>query len=265
MSRKVFMLSLLEFAHGLSAARKSRIARLSLGSLQNKLFTASERVTYRTGFFCHDFKLLSSKYLFLYHVDDSILDYQLLNLEIPTISIVGSLIKAGIPVLVYSGDQDSVIPLTGSRSLVHGLAKELGLETTVPYRVGFEGKQERRASSVDSRLNTHCQGLASQSSDLSDIMESPKSSDMSLVSPTFSESFHSDSHIVAIDSGVPRGPPVGKRANDQVIYPKLVELLLNSSNYSSNLLHDVTCGKLGSAPPEDAETTDIQGTETIKL
>ncbi|XVF49529.1 hypothetical protein PTKIN_Ptkin04bG0019900 [Pterospermum kingtungense] len=74
-------------------------------------------------------------------VCSNVLDYQLLNLEIPTISIVGSLIKAGIRVLVYSGDQDSVIPLTGSRSLVGGLAKELGLETTVPYRVWFEGKQ----------------------------------------------------------------------------------------------------------------------------
>lgn len=40
-----------------------------------------------------------------------------------------------------SGDQDSVIPLTGSRTLVHGLAEELGLSTTVPYRVWFEGKQ----------------------------------------------------------------------------------------------------------------------------
>ncbi|KAE8699945.1 Serine carboxypeptidase-like 46 [Hibiscus syriacus] len=48
-------------------------------------------------------------------VCSNILDYQLLNLEIPTISIVGSLIKAGIP--------------------------ELGLETIVPYRVWFEGKQ----------------------------------------------------------------------------------------------------------------------------
>lgn len=42
---------------------------------------------------------------------------------------------------IFSGDQDSVIPLTGSRTLVHGLAEELGLKTTVPYRVWFEGKQ----------------------------------------------------------------------------------------------------------------------------
>ncbi|KAM6562576.1 hypothetical protein CsatB_022574 [Cannabis sativa] len=74
-------------------------------------------------------------------VCSSVLDYELLDLEIPTITIVGKLIKAGIPVLVYSGDQDSVIPLTGSRTLVHGLAKQLSLNTTVPYRVWFEGQQ----------------------------------------------------------------------------------------------------------------------------
>ncbi|XP_040961476.1 serine carboxypeptidase-like 45 isoform X2 [Gossypium hirsutum] len=59
-------------------------------------------------------------------VCSNILDYQLLNLEMPTISIVGSLIKSGIPVLVYSGDQDSVIPLTGSRSLVGGWTQVYG-------------------------------------------------------------------------------------------------------------------------------------------
>ncbi|XP_050224356.1 serine carboxypeptidase-like 45 [Mercurialis annua] len=74
-------------------------------------------------------------------VCSNILDYELLDVEKPTISIVGKLIKAGIPVLVYSGDQDSVIPLTGSRKLVHGLAEELRLKTTVPYRVWFEGEQ----------------------------------------------------------------------------------------------------------------------------
>ncbi|KAL7241343.1 hypothetical protein ACSBR2_006878 [Camellia fascicularis] len=74
-------------------------------------------------------------------VCSNILDYEFLDLEIPTISIVGKLIKAGIPVLVYSGDQDSVVPLTGSRTLVRGLAEELGLKTTVPYRVWFAGMQ----------------------------------------------------------------------------------------------------------------------------
>ncbi|XP_031260963.1 serine carboxypeptidase-like 45 [Pistacia vera] len=74
-------------------------------------------------------------------VCSNILDYELLDLEIPTITIVRQLVNAGIPVLVYSGDQDSVIPLTGSRKLVNELAKQLKLRTTVPYRVWFEGQQ----------------------------------------------------------------------------------------------------------------------------
>ncbi|XP_021297402.1 serine carboxypeptidase-like 45 [Herrania umbratica] len=63
------------------------------------------------------------------------------NLETPTIHIVGSIVKSGIPVMVYSGDQDSVIPFIGTRILVYKLAKVLGLNTTVPYRPWFEGKQ----------------------------------------------------------------------------------------------------------------------------
>ncbi|KAB1222172.1 Serine carboxypeptidase-like 45 [Morella rubra] len=61
--------------------------------------------------------------------------------EKPTITVVGSLVKSGIRALVYSGDQDSVIPFTGTRTLVNVLAKVLGLKTTVPYRPWFEGKQ----------------------------------------------------------------------------------------------------------------------------
>ncbi|XAR50378.1 Carboxypeptidase D [Bertholletia excelsa] len=74
-------------------------------------------------------------------VCSNVLDYELLDVEIPTISLVGSLVKAGIWVLVYSGDQDSVIPLTGSRTLIQGLANELGLNITVPYRVWFAAQQ----------------------------------------------------------------------------------------------------------------------------
>ncbi|KAI3437003.1 Carboxypeptidase, partial [Psidium guajava] len=39
------------------------------------------------------------------------------------------------------GDQDSAIPLLGTRTLVNNLAKQLGLNTTVPYRVWFEERQ----------------------------------------------------------------------------------------------------------------------------
>ncbi|XP_047149679.1 serine carboxypeptidase-like 45 isoform X5 [Vigna umbellata] len=74
-------------------------------------------------------------------VCSNILNYDMLNLEKPTLPVVGSLIKSGVRVLIYSGDQDSVIPLTGSRTLVQKLARQLGLNTTVPYRVWFEGQQ----------------------------------------------------------------------------------------------------------------------------
>ncbi|XP_069151474.1 serine carboxypeptidase-like 45 isoform X1 [Solanum lycopersicum] len=74
-------------------------------------------------------------------VCSSILDYQLLDIEIPTISIIGTLIKERIPVLIYSGDQDSVVPLIGSRATVQQLARQMQLNTTVPYRVWFAGQQ----------------------------------------------------------------------------------------------------------------------------
>ncbi|KAG4998926.1 hypothetical protein AAZX31_08G008600 [Glycine max] len=116
--------------------------------------------------------------------------------------------------------------------------------------------KERRSTSVDCRLDSHNPGLISQSSDLSDITESPRSADMSF--QTSGESLSPDFNIVAIDSGVPRRPPAGKRANDQVNYPKLVELLVNSSEFASNLLYDITGAKLGCPPPEDMEKTDVR-------
>ncbi|KAL5546699.1 hypothetical protein UlMin_006386 [Ulmus minor] len=61
--------------------------------------------------------------------------------NIQTIFVVGSLVKSGIRVIVYSGDQDRIVPFIGTRRLVNGLAKELGLRTTVPYKAWFESKQ----------------------------------------------------------------------------------------------------------------------------
>ncbi|XP_065853382.1 serine carboxypeptidase-like 45 [Euphorbia lathyris] len=71
----------------------------------------------------------------------NVVRYNMQNLEIPMIPVLGDLISSGIRVLVYSGDQDSVLPLTGTRTLVDRLAKEHGLNITVPYRTWFQGKQ----------------------------------------------------------------------------------------------------------------------------
>lgn len=121
--------------------------------------------------------------------------------------------------------------------------------------------KERRASSVDSRFSSHNSSASvSQASDLCDITESPKSSDTSSKSRLSDVSTFYESRIVAIDSGVPRRPPAGKRANDQATYPKLVELLLNSPDYAANLLSDITGGKLGCPLSEDDESRpDIGG------
>uniref|UniRef100_A0A1S3B8J4 Carboxypeptidase n=2 Tax=Cucumis melo TaxID=3656 RepID=A0A1S3B8J4_CUCME len=70
-----------------------------------------------------------------------ILDYDRTNLFIPTINIMGSLVHSGIRVLVYSGDQDSVIPLLGTRTLVNKLAKAMRLNTTLPYSAWFHNHQ----------------------------------------------------------------------------------------------------------------------------
>lgn len=125
-------------------------------------------------------------------------------------------------------------------------------------------QKERRTTSVDSRFNSHNPGVVSQGSDLSHITASPKSNN-NLRYQTSDESVFSDLHIVAIDSGVPRRPPAGKRINDQANYPKLVELLLNSSDYSSNLLYDITGGKLGSPPLGDPDYIDIRVSEMTSV
>ncbi|KAI7739308.1 hypothetical protein M8C21_026643, partial [Ambrosia artemisiifolia] len=71
----------------------------------------------------------------------SILQYQLADMEQPMTPVLASVIKSGIRVFIYSGDQDSVIPLTNTRLLVNGLAKQLGLATTLPYGAWFTHKQ----------------------------------------------------------------------------------------------------------------------------
>ncbi|KAK7304936.1 hypothetical protein VNO77_42830 [Canavalia gladiata] len=133
-------------------------------------------------------------------------------------------------------------------------------------RVSRALQTDRWSISVDSRLNSHNPGLVPPASCLSDMRESSIPNDMSLKSQTSGESMFTDFNIVAIDSGVPRRPPAGKRADDQVNYPKLVELLLNSSEFSSNLLHDITGGRLGCPPPDEINiTTDVHASNVTSI
>ncbi|WCJ33313.1 serine carboxypeptidase-like 45 [Euphorbia peplus] len=70
-----------------------------------------------------------------------VMHYDRRNLEIPTIDVVGSLVTSGLRVLVYSGDQDSVIPFISSRALVDDLANRLKLNTTSTYQAWLQDKQ----------------------------------------------------------------------------------------------------------------------------
>ncbi|XP_048539854.1 dual specificity protein phosphatase PHS1 isoform X1 [Triticum urartu] len=62
-------------------------------------------------------------------------------------------------------------------------------------------------------------------------------------------------HIVAIDTGVPRRPPAGRRVKDHERYPKVVELILNNSDHSANILYEISGGKLGIPGPDEAITS----------
>ncbi|CAO2192767.1 unnamed protein product [Urochloa humidicola] len=70
------------------------------------------------------------------------------------------------------------------------------------------------------------------------------------------ESTNGTFSIVAIDTGVPRRPPAGRRIKDHERYPKVVELILNSLDYSANILYEISGGKLGHPEPDEFTSTD---------
>lgn len=64
-----------------------------------------------------------------YNFDDSMLPY------------LAHILEAGIHVLVYSGDADTVVPFIGTRKQINELASLLNLQTTVPYSAWFQDGQ----------------------------------------------------------------------------------------------------------------------------
>ncbi|XWS23599.1 hypothetical protein CRYUN_Cryun28dG0028700 [Craigia yunnanensis] len=61
--------------------------------------------------------------------------------NIDILPILKKIIQNGIPVWIFSGDQDSVVPLLGSRTLVRELAHDLNFKITVPYGAWFHKHQ----------------------------------------------------------------------------------------------------------------------------
>lgn len=69
------------------------------------------------------------------------LNYSSTDGNINILPLLKRIIQNKIPVLVFSGDQDSVVPLLGSRTLVRELAHDLNFMTTVPYGAWFHKHQ----------------------------------------------------------------------------------------------------------------------------
>lgn len=70
-----------------------------------------------------------------------VLNYSDTDGNLNMLPLLKRIIQNGIPVWVFSGDQDSVVPLLGSRTLVRELAHDLNLEITLPYGAWFHKGQ----------------------------------------------------------------------------------------------------------------------------
>ncbi|XP_041008354.1 serine carboxypeptidase-like 45 [Juglans microcarpa x Juglans regia] len=69
--------------------------------------------------------------------------YQENNTDMNLVPLVSDILKAGIPILLYSGDQDSKIPLTQTRIIANNLAKDLKLVPFTKYGPWYDKKQAR--------------------------------------------------------------------------------------------------------------------------
>ncbi|KAJ7520330.1 hypothetical protein O6H91_19G001300 [Diphasiastrum complanatum] len=63
------------------------------------------------------------------------------DLDFDISPILANLVKGGLRVWVFSGDQDSVIPLLGTRSLIDTLARDLKLRKTISYGAWYQKNQ----------------------------------------------------------------------------------------------------------------------------
>ncbi|CAL5384547.1 unnamed protein product [Camellia sinensis] len=71
----------------------------------------------------------------------TVLNYNNTDCNINILPLLKRIIQNHIPVWVFSGDQDSVVPLLGSRTLVRELAHDLHFNITVPYGAWFHKGQ----------------------------------------------------------------------------------------------------------------------------
>ncbi|PHT98595.1 Serine carboxypeptidase-like 44 [Capsicum chinense] len=72
---------------------------------------------------------------------NSVLNYSQSDGDIDILPALKNIIQHDVPLWIFSGDQDSVVPLIGSRTLVRELARDLKFKTTVPYGAWFHKGQ----------------------------------------------------------------------------------------------------------------------------
>ncbi|KAI5079758.1 hypothetical protein GOP47_0005237 [Adiantum capillus-veneris] len=70
-----------------------------------------------------------------------VLEYHMEDANIDMLPSLQWLHNQGLRILIFSGDQDSVVPLLGTRTLVRQLAGKLRLRTSVPYRAWYDKGQ----------------------------------------------------------------------------------------------------------------------------
>ncbi|KAL6522131.1 Serine carboxypeptidase-like 42 [Orobanche minor] len=83
-----------------------------------------------------------------------IIDYSLSDGDIDMIPLLRTILKKGIRVFIYSGDQDSVVPLLGTRTIVRELAHDLKFNISVPYGAWFHKGQVGGWQTVYGKLLT---------------------------------------------------------------------------------------------------------------
>eukprot|EP01018_Ginkgo_biloba_P039223 Gb_22911 [translate_table: standard] len=57
------------------------------------------------------------------------------------IPVLAGLLRQGLRIWIFSGDQDSVVPLTGTRTQINKLARQMKLRTIVSYRAWYANGQ----------------------------------------------------------------------------------------------------------------------------
>ncbi|PON99683.1 Serine carboxypeptidase-like [Trema orientale] len=70
-----------------------------------------------------------------------VLNYSDTDGNINILPLLKRIVQNHIPVWIFSGDQDSVVPLLGSRTLIRELAHDLHFKITVPYGAWFHKGQ----------------------------------------------------------------------------------------------------------------------------